>query len=426
MSPEQVRGLEVDERTDIWSLGVLLYEMLTGALPFQGETTSHVSVAILEEEPRPLNQFVRELPDEWHRIVRKTLAKRPDDRYQTARDLLIDLKNLQRDKAIQPETERNPLESEIPTVKVELGERTAGDSFGPITQTALTRPTIDVIGELKRHKRGGVILLAAVLIMALSALVYFASHHRAGRNMVYIPGGTFLMGLDDRPPFKGVSTEVPSHAVTVGSFWMDTTEVTNEEYAEFVRETKHEPPEDWSGIQPPPGQEKWPVANVTSEDANGYAAWRSKRDGQVYRLPTEEEWEYAARGGDQDNFYPWGSIWKDDFANVESDTRKPVGSYPQGKSRWGNSDMIGNVWEWTSSRASLYPGNNATNGQVNSAGETQRLRVPDPHRDWLIIRGGGYASRIHSEMPLTAAKRDWVDPGYKNRALGFRLVRTGN
>jgi formylglycine-generating enzyme required for sulfatase activity len=244
--------------------------------------------------------------------------------------------------------------------------------------------------------------------------------------MVYIPGGTFLMGLDDRPPFKGVFYEVPSHAVTVSAFWMDTTEVTNEEYGEFVTETKHEPPVDWGGDQPPQGQEKWPVANVTSEDAKSFAAWRSKRDGKIYRLPTEEEWEYAARGGDQDSFYPWGSIWKDGFANVESDTRKPVGSYPQGKGRWGNLDMIGNVWEWTSSRASLYPGNNVSSGQGGSAGEKHRMQLPDFHRDWLVVRGGSCSSRIHSEMPLTAAKRDWFEPGFKNALLGFRLVRTGD
>src|SRR5215813_5544266 len=97
MSPEQVRGLEVDTRTDIWSLGVLLYEALAGCAPFTGETLSHISVAILEKEPLPLGQFAPRLPSEAQRIVRKTLAKKRDDRYQTARDVLIDLKSLQRD-----------------------------------------------------------------------------------------------------------------------------------------------------------------------------------------------------------------------------------------------------------------------------------------------------------------------------------------
>ena len=424
MSPEQVRGLEVDARTDIWSLGVVLYELLTGSRPFCGETSGHVSVAIMEKEPIPLSQLTPQLPHELQRIVRKALAKRPGERYQTASDLLIDLKNLQRDVEIQSDAERSLRTDEVTAPLFEPSHVTPRDSLSRITRAA-ARLTASVIGESELHKRGLVIATTAVIIAA-AGIVYFGSHHRPMRNMVYIPGGTFLMGLDDRPPFKGVVTEIPSHAVTVSSFWMDVTEVTNEEYGEFVRETKHQPPGDWGGSRPPQGQEKWPVANVSSEDANTYAAWCSSRDGKVYRLPTEEEWEFAARGGEQDNFYPWGSIWRDGFANVEGDTRKPVGSYPEGQSRWGNLDMIGNVWEWTSSRASLYPGNNVFNDQVDSAGESHRLRLPDFHRDWLIIRGGSYASHIHSEMPLTAAKREWVEPGYKHSMLGFRLVRTGN
>jgi len=103
MSPEQARGKETDLRTDIWSLGVVLYEMLAGRVPFTGETGNHTIVAILEKEPLLLEN----IPDELQRIVRKSLTKDADMRYQSARDMLIDLKNLRRDLDIQGELERS-------------------------------------------------------------------------------------------------------------------------------------------------------------------------------------------------------------------------------------------------------------------------------------------------------------------------------
>ena len=107
MSPEQARGQTVDARTDIFSLGVVIYEMIAGRAPFDGETASHVIVSILEKEPAPLTRSSPDAPDELERIVTKSLAKDKDERYQTVKDLLIDLKRLKQRRDLDAEIERS-------------------------------------------------------------------------------------------------------------------------------------------------------------------------------------------------------------------------------------------------------------------------------------------------------------------------------
>lgn len=226
-------------------------------------------------------------------------------------------------------------------------------------------------------------------------------------DLIEIPGGTFQMGRND-----GTPQERPQHAVAVQTFLMDRAEVTNEEYAEFVRDRNYLAPSHWLRGKPLPLQERWPVVNVSALDAEAFAGWRSIRDGVTYRLPTEEEWEYAARSGGLYKLYPWGDRWEEGRAVVKEADAKPVGSLSEGTNRWGVVDLIGNVWEWTSSRASLYEG--------NSAGQ-----IPPATKEWVVARGGSYSSDpTNRQIPISATYRDWYEPTLRHPSFGFRLVRS--
>jgi len=107
MSPEQARGQDVDARTDIWSLGVVVYEMVTGRAPFAGETPSHVVVSILETQPPPLTHE-NEMPNRLEQIVGKALRKNREERYQTASDLALDLKSLKQELEVEARLKLSP------------------------------------------------------------------------------------------------------------------------------------------------------------------------------------------------------------------------------------------------------------------------------------------------------------------------------
>ncbi|MGI8640800.1 MAG: FlgO family outer membrane protein [Pyrinomonadaceae bacterium] len=191
MSPEQARGKEIDARTDVWSLGVVLYEMLSGKVPFTGETVNHIIVSILEKEPL----LLANAPNELQRIVRKTLTKDVEMRYQTAHDLLIDLKNLRRDLDIQGELERSAIpnrketaesvkENETQIYNQAAIEKTQADKKILPTENVTTASSLEyAVTQAKSHKLVSAII-AVVLLGAISAIAYFAFFTKSNTKQI--------------------------------------------------------------------------------------------------------------------------------------------------------------------------------------------------------------------------------------------------
>lgn len=163
MSPEQARGKGVDQRTDVWSLGVCLYEMLSGRQPFTGETTTDITASILTKEPEPLN---KNLPAELQRIVRKTLQKEADKRYQVAKDLLTDLENVKEELKFQSKLERsNPPSRKDP--KTQILNAATTDVFHTTSSAEY------LVSEIKQHKTGLAVSLILLLLTSIGLGYWF-------------------------------------------------------------------------------------------------------------------------------------------------------------------------------------------------------------------------------------------------------------
>jgi formylglycine-generating enzyme required for sulfatase activity len=231
-----------------------------------------------------------------------------------------------------------------------------------------------------------------------------------------VPSGEFLMGSDPAHDRKTQDAEKPQHWVTLAAYAMARYPVTVAEYACYMRSGHAEPKSSFNPLTWQQQRERFdhPVVNVTWHDARSYAAWLSKIIGMLWRLPTEAEWEKAARWDPLTRtarIYPWGDTFGQTRANTFEGgmkTTTPVDSYSNGASPCGAQDMAGNVWEWINSLYKPYP--YSQDDGRESQDSTERR----------VLRGGSWSGIARNAR---AAYRLYDRPVDTNNGIGFRVVR---
>lgn len=232
-------------------------------------------------------------------------------------------------------------------------------------------------------------------------------------EMVYIPAGPFVMGADTAPGIT--ASEMPRHELTLPAFRMGKYPVTNGQYAEFIKQTNQVVSREmgWFGRTPPVPQLNHPVVGISWHDAQAYCRWLKEQTGRAYRLPTEAEWEKAARGKDG-RLYPWGNTWQDDACQHDQVGTAPVDAFPGGISPYGCLDMLGNASEWTSTLWGTDPTQPAfpypyqVDGREDTAASGHRL-----------YRGGSYRDNADR---LRCSARSWYAPDHRDKKRGFRVA----
>jgi formylglycine-generating enzyme required for sulfatase activity len=230
-----------------------------------------------------------------------------------------------------------------------------------------------------------------------------------------VPEGTFMMGSDEQLDEMAIYDEIPQDDIFVPAFQIGVYPVTVAEYACAVKAGIVEEPQA-NGMITWQAQQQcldYPVVCVNWHEVTLYAAWLSRVTGSIWRLPTEAEWEKAARGTDG-RIYPWGNTWDNTRANTTEsglEAMTPVGYYAdrQDASPYGAHDMAGNILEWTSSIYQEHPPYRADQAENNADITSAR-----------VLRGGSW-----DEDPLESrmAYRDSLDPSDTYGEVGVRLVR---
>jgi formylglycine-generating enzyme required for sulfatase activity len=475
MSPEAFDGGK-SRQTDIWSAGVILYELLTGTHPYKSDTIYGLVSAIRQEQPKPLPDTV---PVGIRAIVETALQKDLTRRYRSAKDMrwaveqeVINLKTLKRrtgnlnksgeyvdptaitlfdakldltelEAPPQPEPEiaASPESPVVSTAARPAGVRSSQSieirtqepmPVVPATVQPFQNTQPDLTSQIMAWRKPVLIAAglgsAATVLLVVGLISFFAAAkaiffgssvsttpspatntiaadpraqnvREVSPGMAFVEGGRFMMGRDN-----ALVDESPAHPVEVKSFFIDIYEVTNEDYAKFVQATNRlKLPQGWENGSYGPGEGgRHPVVGVTWNDANAYASWIGKR------LPTEEEWEFAARG--QTGFlYPWGNEWAPGLANADGAAAlAEVGKF-SGKSPFGLFDMVGNAGEWTASEFRAYDGGRLSPGYSGL-------------KNLKSVRGNGFDAK--KEEATAVSRFGWRATGAEDYSIiGFRCAK---
>ncbi len=424
--PEQYKG-GTDAHSDLYSLAATLYQALSGVLP------TSASDQFSGDALQPLGRLRPDISQNTVRVIEKTLQLDRAKRCQNAAEMRAALKDPGTAVVDEPKVGpavgdsmlTSPLAPEPPVVDNPTHYQ---DGQLPPPKPKPAPPQKVPMPVWQQAAIGGmalviVVLLAVVIAPALTPpplaptalptpavpvaltndqLLTLAPN--VTLDLARIPAGEFLMGSTDADSQAG-SYEKPQHKVTLDEYLIGKTEVTNAQYAAYAQARGL----NWSM---PSGEENHPVVNVSWGDAVAFCAWATQTTGRNVTLPTEAQWEKAARGTDG-RIYPWGNEAPNaNLANFNSNEKgtTAVGKYSSaGDSPYGLVDTAGNVWEWTADwyRETYYASSPASNPQGPTTGQ------------YRVVRGGGWSS--YSSY-VRAAYRDGVGPAFRYDNCGFRVA----